>query len=183
MSENICIICIDEGFEPLLQNNSCKCKYTKHITCWEKYSKTTTPLKCPMCRKVLNSKTQSANPSVIPYITPSAPVPYALVPSAPVPYALVPSAPVVEDNVYIIMPEIVISPSRQITNSYQIPVTIPNNQLQNRAVIQPNITVVPQQTILWENLTPDQKKQRIIKSILIGAVMGLIMFVILYFIL
>ncbi len=156
MSENACIICIDDGIEPLLQNNSCKCNYRKHISCWEKYSQTTTPLKCPMCRKVLNSKT--------PLIR------------------TIPSAPPAENDMieYTILPEIVISPSRQITNSYQNATPITASQV---TPVRQQLTIVPQQNVLWETLNVEQKKQRIIKAILIGIVFGIIMFVILYFIL
>lgn len=110
-----------------------------------------------MCRKVLNSKT--------PLIR------------------TIPSAPPAENDMveYTILPEIVISPSRQITNSYQN--ATPINPISQVTPVRQQLTIVPQQNVLWENLTPEQKKQRIIKAVLIGSVLGIIMFVILYFVL
>ncbi len=162
MSENACIICMDDGVETLLENKSCKCKYKTHATCWERYRQTTNPLKCPTCRRIITSSIQIA-------------------PSAP------PASNVYE---YTILPEIVISAPRTVTpvqppqtilypQSYQTQViinnTVPliNESLQIRTVIQ--------QRRLWNDLTPEEKKKRLIISGIIGITAIIIIIIVIYY--
>jgi len=51
-----CIICRDLGKEPIIDNTSCACKYKRHISCWINYIHSTPVLKCPICRKELQTK-------------------------------------------------------------------------------------------------------------------------------
>lgn len=57
-----CLICKDSGNEPLRNSTNCTCKYQCHDSCWIEYVHSQRKLKCPMCRRVLNSvpKTKSA---------------------------------------------------------------------------------------------------------------------------
>ena len=57
-----CLICKDTGNEPLRNSTNCTCKYQCHDSCWIEYVHSQRKLKCPMCRRVLNSvpKTRSA---------------------------------------------------------------------------------------------------------------------------
>lgn len=46
-----CIICHETGDEPLHENISCSCKYTRHNSCWIDYVHSTSKVKCLLCRK------------------------------------------------------------------------------------------------------------------------------------
>lgn len=160
MSDNACIICMDDGLEPLLENNSCKCKYKKHSSCWEKYTQITNPLKCPTCRKIIKSITLQRQPA--------------------------PSAPPDNQNIieYTILPEIVVHQPRVINTSYQQSYQVQTRPLQTTPIQQSNqvIQTVVQQNVLWENLTPEQKKKRIITASIIGIIMTIIIILIIYFV-
>jgi hypothetical protein len=169
MSENACIICMDDGIEPLLENKSCKCKYKTHATCWERYRQTTNPLKCPTCRRIITSSIQ---------IAPSAP------PVSP--------SSIIE---YTILPEIVISTPRNVTPSNQRQVQPYQQSYQTNIIInnatpliihqipeqsQPQIVI--QQRRLWNDLTPEEKKKRLIISGIIGIITIIILIIVLYYI-
>ncbi len=173
MSENACIICMDDGVETLLENKSCKCKYKTHASCWERYRQTTNPLKCPTCRRIITSSIQIA-----PVTSPSAP------PVSP--------SSIVE---YTILPEIVISTPRTVTlvqppqnttyqQSYQTNIIINNaTPLINHPIpeqSQPQIVI--QQRRLWNELTPEEKKKRLIISGIIGIITIIILIIVLYYI-
>jgi hypothetical protein len=57
-----CIICQDNGQEPILDNKYCDCKYKIHNSCWIDYVNSQKQLKCLMCRKDISTcpKTKSA---------------------------------------------------------------------------------------------------------------------------
>ncbi len=172
MSENACIICMDDGIEPLLENKSCKCKYKTHASCWEKYRQTTNPLKCPTCRRIITSSIQIA-----PVTSPSAP------PVSP--------SSIVE---YTILPEIVISAPRTVTPSNQRQVQPYQQSYQTNIIInnatplinyqipeqsQPQIVI--QQRRLWNDLTPEEKKKRLIISGIIGITAIIIIIIVIYY--
>ncbi len=46
-----CIICQDNGSEPLQNNTHCQCNYKYHTSCWIDYVNSKNKLNCPMCRK------------------------------------------------------------------------------------------------------------------------------------
>jgi hypothetical protein len=55
--ENECIICMsntNNDNDKLIKNTYCKCKLLWHISCWDKYLKSTENPKCPTCRIPIN---------------------------------------------------------------------------------------------------------------------------------
>ena len=100
-----CLICKDNGSEPLQDNFSCACKYKRHNSCWIDYVHSTKTVKCLICRKpvkvVSPPKTQSSlncPTTTTPLIQPSAPEPYALPSSSVISFNEVQQ--ILENNTY-----------------------------------------------------------------------------------
>jgi hypothetical protein len=53
-----CIICTESSKDGLKLNSLCACKYYIHDKCWTQYMRSTPRVRCLMCRKDVNSKTQ-----------------------------------------------------------------------------------------------------------------------------
>jgi hypothetical protein len=82
-----CIICHETGEEPLHENLSCSCKYTRHNSCWIDYVHSTSKVKCLLCRKdiVAPPKTKSSlnkprNPISVPVSSNISPYSQSLLP-------------------------------------------------------------------------------------------------------
>ena len=58
---NACVFCLQEDAQNALDSNTfCTCHILWHTSCWDVYARTTNPLKCVMCRTIIEWDTANS---------------------------------------------------------------------------------------------------------------------------